>query len=555
LPKRARLLPGLRLLSRLSRIAPTVAVVALAGCGGQETAQNTTTGQLFARGIDQITDLYIEPISGQKLVFVGAKNLMKLDNRLGVTIGGDVRDRDQVTLTYDGIPAANYHVDPDIAGRGGGEIVAGLIEAAKRVSSRVAALPEETIDQAVFDGMTGALDRFSRYSAPDDARDQRAARDGFGGIGVTLETSSNNFGIAAVSEQSPAERAGIKVGDKIVAIDGTPVAGRRAAEIIHQLRGPIGTIVGLTIERPGGPGTHEYRVERALVVVPTVTVARDGNIAIFKIASFNQSTTQRLTEGLVAAQRQANGHLAGIIIDLRGDPGGLLDQAVSLSDLFIAKGPIIATVGRHPASHQYFAATGKSIAPTTPLAVLVNGGSASASEIVAAALQDVGRAVVIGSSSYGKGTVQTVMRLPNDGELTLTWARLVTPSGYFLQQHGVVPTLCTSGLSDTESSLDAALHHTADPGTAPGAIDASRPRASLDDPSWSALRRTCPALTTTPALDLKIAERVLSDPARYTAALGAIHPAGMSALGPQTATPTPALTALGGGLSSTPRTP
>jgi carboxyl-terminal processing protease len=278
---------------------------------------------------------------------------------------------------------------------------------------------------------------------------------------------------------------------------------------------------------------------------------RDGNIAIFKVASFNQSTTQRLTEALADAQRQADGHLAGIVLDLRGNPGGLLDQAVSLSDLFIAKGPIIATVGRHPASHQYFAATGHSIAPSTPLVVLINGGSASASEIVAGALQDVGRAVVVGSSSYGKGTVQTVMRLPNDAELTLTWARLVTPSGYFLQQHGVVPTLCTSGLGDSDGALDAVLHHTVDT----GASDASRPRASLDDPSWSALRRSCPAQQTSPAVDLKLAERVLSDPARYRAALGAIRPANTSALAPQSPAPAVGLTAVEGGLSSMPRSP
>lgn len=526
-------------------------MVALTACGTQQTTRDGSTGQLFARGLDEITDLYIEPISGQKLVFAGAKNLIKLDSRLGVTIGGDIRDRDKLTLTYDGNPVATYQVSPGIDGHDGGEIIAGLINTAKQTSGRVASLPEEAIDKAVFDGMTGALDRFSRYASPEDARDQRAARDGFGGIGVTIDTARNDFTITAVSEQSSAERAGILAGDRIVAIDGAAVAGRQASDVIHQLRGPLGTIVSLTIARPSVSGTRDYRLERALVVVPTVTATRDGNIAIFKIASFNQSTTERLTEALSEAERQANGPLAGIVLDLRGNPGGLLDQAVNLSDLFIAKGPIIATIGRHPASHQYFAATGHGVAPKTPLVVLINGGSASASEIVAAALQDVGRAVVIGTSSYGKGTVQTVMRLPNDGELTLTWARLVTPSGYFLQQHGVVPTLCTSGLSDTDNALDAALRRAA----SPEAVDTSRPRAMLDDQAWSALRQSCPAGPGSPAVDVKIAERVLSDPARYTAALGAIHPASGTAQMSQTPPPAPALTAIGSGLSSNPRSP
>src|SRR5262249_27768247 len=161
------------------------------------------------------------------------------------------------------------------------------------------------------------------------------------------------------------------------------------------------------------------RLQRAFVIAPTVIASRAGDIAIFRIASFNHSTVQRIAEGLGDAQRQPGSRLAGIVLDLRGNPGGLLDQAVRLPDPFVPNGPIIPTVGRHPASHQYFSASGRSIAPQTPVAVLINGGSASAAEIVAAALQDAGRAVVVGSSSYGKGTVQTVLRLPNDGELTL----------------------------------------------------------------------------------------------------------------------------------------
>jgi carboxyl-terminal processing protease len=552
LPTRAGLLSGLRRFARLSWPGPVfLIVVVLAGCSTQQTPQDVATSELFARGIEQITDLYIEPISGQKLVFVGAKNLAKLDPRLAVSIGSEVRDRNQLTLTYDGISVASYGVPPDIDGGAGGDILAGLIGAAKKASGHIAAMSATVVDAAVFDGMTGALDRFSRYAPPDEARDQRAARDGFGGIGVTLETANGDFSITAVSENSPAEHAGIRVGDKLVAIDGTPVAGHQAADIIHQLRGPIGSIVSLTMGRPGAPGTRDFKIERALVVVPTVTVARDGSIAIFRVASFNQSTTQYVTEGLIEAQRQANGHLAGIVLDLRGDPGGLLDQAVNLSDLFINKGPIIATIGRHPASHQYFAATGHALAPSTPLVVLINGGSASASEIVAAALQDIGRAVVVGSSSYGKGTVQTVMRLPNDGDLTITWARLVTPSGYFLQQHGVVPTLCTSGLPDSNGSLEAVLHRPAGSGDP----DASMPRASLDDNGWTALRRSCPARSGSPALDVKIAERVLSDSGRYSAALGAIHPSGASALAPNPLPPDAALTAGGSGLSSPSRLP
>ena len=442
LPNRARLLSKVLLASIVRRLGPLVVVAALAACGGgREIETGADTGQLFARGIEQITDLYIEPISGQKLVTVGAMNLAKLDERLGVTIGGDPNYRDQLTLTHDGIVVAHFPVPPEIGATDAGQTIAAIIAAARKASGHVASMSEDAIDKAVFDGMTGTLDRFSRYAPPDEAREQRAARDGFGGIGVSLESTSDDFRITSVSAQSPADHAGLRAGDRIVAIDGQPTAGHHAAEIIHLLRGPVSSTVTVTIAREGVPGTQDYKISRMLVITPTVTASRDVNVAIFHIASFNQSTTQLLAEGITNEERAAGGHLTGIVLDLRGNPGGLLDQAVSLANLFIAKGPIIATIGRHPASHQYFAASGHAAVPTIPLVVLINGGSASASEIVAAALQDVGRAVVIGSSSYGKGTVQTVMRLPNDGELTLTWARLVTPSGYYLQSHGVVPTL------------------------------------------------------------------------------------------------------------------
>jgi carboxyl-terminal processing protease len=525
--------------------AAALCLVLIAGCGEREALRGSSTGNLFARGVEQITDLYIDPVPAQKLVLVGTKNLAKLDPRLSVAMGSDVRDRNTLTMTYDGLVVGNSQVPPDIDQNAAGAVIDGMIIAAKSASPRIKAMPEEAIDKTVFDGMTGSLDRFSRYATPDEARDQRAVRDGFGGIGVTLETANSDYSITAISENGPAQRAGLRAGDRIVAIDGAPVAGRLPADIIHQLRGPIGSTVTLTIARPGTPGNRDFKIERQLVVVPTVTATRDGNIAIFRVASFNQSTTQRLTEAIIEAQRQANGRLAGIILDLRGNPGGLLDQAVSLSDIFIAKGPIISTVGRHPASHQYFAATGRSLAPTTPLVVLINGGSASASEIVAAALQDVRRAVVIGTSSYGKGTVQTVMRLPNDGELTLTWARLVTPSGYYLQRHGVVPTLCTSGLADTDGAVDTVLRRPVDARDA----DASHPRASLNDTAWSTLRQSCPAQSTSSPLDLKLAERVLSDPARYAGALGAIN------AGTAQAAAGAALTARDGGLSSPQRTP
>jgi carboxyl-terminal processing protease len=489
----------------------------LAACAGNEVAGGDATGQLFARGLDEITDLYIEPKSSRQLALAGAARLSRLEDKLAVA----ERPGAMLAVSYAGRDVAALPMPAEADTRGWGELVGRLIAAARSSAPNLAAMPRDAVAKAVFDGMTGTLDRFSRYSPPEAARNQRAARDGFGGIGITLDTTSDAFRVAAVTPQGPAAQAGIKPEDVIVAINGLATTGLSQTEVIQQLRGLVGSSVLVRVERHGVALARDFHLHRALVVLPTVAVTRVGDIAVFQILSFNQSTTERLAEALAETRRQSGGRLAGIVLDLRGNPGGLLDQAVSLSDLFIHSGPIVSTVGRHPASHQYFAASGRSVASEVPIVVLINGGSASSSEIVAAALQDSGRAVVIGSSSYGKGTVQTVLRLPNDGELTLTWARLVTPAGYYLQTHGVVPTLCTSDLGDDDASVQRALQRAGAIGQASPA--GLRPRSGLDERAWSDLRQSCPARQTSPAVDLKLAERVLADPRLYASAVHSLQ--------------------------------
>jgi carboxyl-terminal processing protease len=434
-----------------------------------------------------------------------------------------------------------------------GALMGHLVAEAKAVSPTIAALSADQIDKPLFDGITSALDRFSRYSSPEVARDQRAIRDGFGGIGVTLDLSNEEFRITAVTPRTPADLAGIRPDDRLIAVDKVPTAGRSQSDVVHALRGPIRSPVEVTVYRPNVAQKRTYRLQRELVILPTVTVSRDGGIAVFQVASFNQNTTQQIVEALNTAKREMGPQLRGVVLDLRSNPGGLLDQAVSLSDVFIANGPIVSTVGRHPASRQFFEASGDSVAPQIPVVVLINGGSASSSEIVAAALQDVGRAVVIGSASYGKGTVQTVLRLPNDAELTLTWAQLVTPAGYFLHEHGVVPTLCTSDLGDDDNSVQIAMQRA----TVSSAISPAtpRPRASLDEGDWSRLRRSCPARQGDHEIDVKVAKRLLADPVLYSQAVHAITPSANLASAPaaSAATPVaPALTGAKGSLSSSP---
>jgi carboxyl-terminal processing protease len=526
--------------------------VLLAACVEHQSLPVDPTGRLFARGLDEITDLYIAPVSSRNLILSGAARLSRLDDKFSVKESAGTGSKTQVVLNYAGREVAVYPMPADDEPHAWGALMGQLVTDAKAVSPVVAGLSEDQIDKALFDGITGALDRFSRYAAPETARDQRAVRDGFGGIGITLELSGGEFRITQVTPGEPAELAGILPDDRLVAVDGLATAGRSQSDVVHALRGPILSPVELTVYRPNPGQRRSFRVQRTLVVLPTVTMSRDGSIAVLQVASFNQNTTQQIVEDLGRLQRESGQRLRGIVLDLRGNPGGLLDQAVSLADVFISKGPIIATVGRHPASRQFFEASGDSMAPQIPMVVLINGGSASSSEIVAAALQDVGRAVIVGSASYGKGTVQTVLRLPNDGELTLTWAQLVTPSGYFLHEHGVIPTLCTSDLGDDDNSVQVALQRTNVTSPAP------RPRASLDEGAWSQLRRSCPARQGDHEIDMKVAKRLLADPTLFDQAVHALTASPKLAAAPPTATsaPTePALTGAGGSLLSRPYRP
>jgi carboxyl-terminal processing protease len=540
-------------------LAPTVILalaVLLASCAQPQPLPTDPAGRLFGRGLDQIAELYIVPVSSRKLALAAAARLSQLDPKFAVLETPGPQEKTELLLDYGGLDVATYPIpssdDPHLWGGWLGQLLAD----AKAASPTLAALSQDQIDETLFDGITGALDRFSRYASPEAARDQRAARDGFGGIGVTFDPSPDRFRIIKVLPGGPADLAGIRAGDSIVTINGQPTAGRSQSDVIHLLRGPIVSSVVVGVDHPGIAQSHYYRLQRALIVEPTVILSRDKDIAIFHISSFNQNTTQQLVEDLDTVKREISPKPTGIVLDLRGDTGGLLDQAVSLSDVFINKGPIVATVGRNPASRQFFEASGDSIAPQIPIVVLVNGGSASASEIVAAALQDAGRAVVVGTASYGKGTVQTVLRLPNNGELTLTWAQLVAPAGYLLNEHGVVPTLCTSDLGDDEQSVRIALQRAN--GLSAVSSLTMHPRAALDDAGWEQLRRSCPPRDGDRAIDVAVAERLLADPNLYSQATHVIAAAPSLAVRPGGATPVSAthdLTGVDGSLSSGSRNP
>jgi carboxyl-terminal processing protease len=531
------------------------ALAGLFGCTEIQPMPAEPGGRLFARGLDQIDTFYIVPVSNRRLALAAATRLALLDPGLRVTEVPGPHELAEIVLSkgdheVDAYPSPTND-DPHVWGG-----MLGQIEIdAKRASPMLAAHSQEEIDKTLFDGMTSALDRFSRYNTPRVARDQRAARDGFFGIGILLEDDANPYRITKVLPGSSAEAVGIRAGDRLIAVDGEATAARSQNEVVRQLRGPVASTVAIPVDRPGQPGSHSYRLQRTLIVLPTVTMTQAGGVAVFHISGFNQNTTQQLVADLDAIRNDLGAGLHGIVLDLRGDPGGLLDQAVSLADVFIDKGPIVATVGRNPASRQYFEASGDAVAPRVPIVVLVNGGSASASEIVAAALQDAGRAVVVGTASYGKGTVQTVLRLPNDGELVLTWAELVAPAGYSLNGHGVVPTICTSGLGGDEQAIETALQRSS---RASPDDPVAAPRASLDETGWAELRGACPPRRGDRAIDVAVAERLLENPVLYGQAVHMIGaPANLAAkpVGSAPASSESALTGIDRSLSSSEHAP
>lgn len=400
--------------------------------------------KMFRFVFDVIQDRYLEPTDLSELTIEGLKGLETLDTGLTTVRNGStlvISSSDRVIATLP-LPTSK---DPRTWSR----IMVESISLARTQSPSLLKDGNETIYQAVIDAFLAHLDRFSRYAGAQEAKANRDNRNGFGGVGIRYQLKKNALHVDDVLPDTPAARAGLKIGDDITRIDGVAVEALNNDRglVRNHLRGPINSELLLTLSRDGSQ--RSVRLRRGLVVPQTVSLksVTDG-IAQIAVNSFNQSTTTGLSDAIAAARKDALPSLRGVILDLRGNPGGLLDQAVDVADLFMSRGRIVFTKGRHPESMQSYSATPGDILDGLPMVVLLDGRSASAAEIVGAALQDSGRAVVVGSTSYGKGTVQTVVRLPNDGEMTLTWSRFHSPSGYALHGLGVLPTICIDNQSE-----------------------------------------------------------------------------------------------------------
>ncbi len=502
----------------LRRGAVFLGLLALGACAHQTanpTAAQSVERRLFVEANESIIEYHVNQVQPDQLATDGLARLATVDPELKIQRSATeiTIARGSETRRFDA-PGASEIIDWSV-------LTAKMLDSARELSPAVAALTADQVDEIVIDGALAKLDPYSRYAPPTVARDRRASRDGFAGIGITLDIHETDVRIASVLPDTPAASAGLLAGDRIVTIDGVAVAGLTPDDIRSHLRGPAQSQVRMAVARTGLDAPLKVALQRATIVPESASLKEDGDIAWIKLSVFNQQTGEKIAGLLRQAHLDMADKLHGIVLDLRDNPGGLLDQSVEVASIFLPSGDVATTIGRVPQSIQHFVASDAKFSERLPMIVLVNGGSASASEIVSSALQDSGRAVVIGTSSYGKGTVQTVVRTSNDGELTVTWAQLITPRGYHLNTHGVVPTVCTSGIADVPSSVDALLAGK----TGPTPASLTQSRVSLDDTGWKALRALCPAQRDKHNLDVEVARHLLDNPAIYDRILASLGPA------------------------------
>lgn len=489
-----------------------VALMALGSCAvsnpdvGQPGHFAMDTGaEVFSIGYEGIADLYVEAVPTQSLALAALDGVAALDPSIAF-----VRRGDSLIVTTDGTPFAKFTVPGDEDARNWARLTSASLAAARKRSAILLRTSNDRLYEAAFDAITQKLDRFSRYRNAAESEASRAARKGYVGVGVTISEQDGGIIVASVFARSPADEAGLMQGDRILAIAGTPVAGLDVSETAHLLRGRSGTSVPIRVAR--GEAEFDVSVRRQQVIEDTVRFEAVDGIAYFQVSGFNVATASALADAIDDAKAVLGDDLPGIILDLRQNRGGTLNQAVEVADLFVDSGLLLETRGRHSSSRHSYDARFDDTVTSAPLAVLIDSGSASAAEVVAAALQDSGRALVIGARSYGKGTVQRIVEFPPIGtELHLTWARMHAPSGYTLAEFGVFPSICTPDYGN-------------DPEVSASALESGELRlsetmqnrlyvATMGAADRSTLKKWCnadhpPSTTDT---DTKLAVRLLSD--------------------------------------------
>jgi len=299
---------------------------------------------------------------------------------------------------------------------------------------------DQELIEAAITGMLTSLDPHSSYMTAKSFRDMQVnTRGEFGGLGIQVTMERGFVKVISPIDDTPAYRAGIEAGDFVTHLDGEAVQGLTLSQAVDKMRGKVGTDIKLTVRRKGITEPFDVTVTRAVIKITSVRSRLEKKVGYVRITSFNEQTDKGLRKAVAKFEKELSGEVEGLVLDLRNNPGGLLDQAVAVSDAFLDKGEIVSTRSNDPEQTQRYNAKLGDLVKGKPIIVLINEGSASASEIVAGALQDHRRAIVLGTRSFGKGSVQTIMPLPGHGAMRLTTARYYTPSGRSIQAKGIDP--------------------------------------------------------------------------------------------------------------------
>jgi len=486
------------------------ATVGATSANAEQTLDAGRMVAVYTEALSFMAPRILEPVPISQLTVWGLQGLGAIDP--GVTVAA--RDGN-LLLTRHGAQLPDIVLPTDEAAPTWASAAATATNALYPMSPPLRRAGTQAIIQAFFDELFSHLDPYSRYVPPTEANEDQAVRRGRAGIGVTLERRGRAITVAGVVRDSPAAIAGIQPGDVILAIDGQRTINQDPITIGSMLAGKTGTAVTVTTRGRDGR-VRDNPMIRAMVPPETVFAERSSDVLVLRITGFSQTTASHIALSVQDAMAETH-PVSGIVLDLRGNHGGLLRQAVTAADTFLPEGVILTTAGRDPeAAHIWRSAEGE-LAENVPLIVLVDGGTASAAEVLAAALADRGRAVVVGSSTVGKGLVQTIDPLPDGGELFVTWSRILAPRGWPLQGLGVLPQVCTSVGPELLNRQLVLLSEGVQPMAA--AIKASRAaRAPLTPERELALRAACPAAEGR-AGDLQTARRLIGDPAAYAAAL------------------------------------
>jgi carboxyl-terminal processing protease len=309
-------------------------------------------------------------------------------------------------------------------------------------STHVEAVNSQDLIRAAIDGMLSSLDPHSGYLAPESFQDMQVDTKGaFGGLGIEVTQEDGFVKVVSPMDGTPAFEAGIKAGDFITHVDSEATLGLTLAEAVEKMRGPVGSEIMLTIVRVGETDPLEIIIVRDVIKLTAAKVRSEDKVIIIRVTTFNEQTTPNIKDGIKTQLAKLGGlkNIMGFVLDLRNNPGGLLSEAISVTDMFLSKGEIVSTRGRIENDGERYNATSGDLAEGKPIVLIINGGSASASEIVAGALQDHNRAIVMGTKSFGKGSVQSILPIGKEGAIRLTTARYYTPSGRSIQSLGVAP--------------------------------------------------------------------------------------------------------------------